>query len=73
VKVYQRTSLPSTLRSRAPVTALLDGYQLVDPGVVYVPDWQPDTDTAPDTLTSAFVGSGTSGEPTPGGPASPWP
>jgi hypothetical protein len=56
VRVYQRTSMPGTLRTRAQVAALFDGYDLVEPGVVYVPEWRPEPDTEPDTLTSAFVG-----------------
>jgi hypothetical protein len=56
VQVYRRSSMPGTLRSRAQVAALFDGYELVDPGVVYVPDWHPDPDSDPDTITSAFVG-----------------
>lgn len=55
-KIYQRSAMPGTLRSRAQLAAMFDGYDLVDPGVVYVPDWRPDPDTEPDTLTSAFIG-----------------
>lgn len=31
-----------TLRSRAQITALFDGFTLLDPGLVYLPEWRPD-------------------------------
>jgi hypothetical protein len=31
-----------TLRDRTGFTALFDGFQLVEPGIVYPPDWRPD-------------------------------
>jgi hypothetical protein len=53
---YQRTSMPPTLRSRAQVTALFDGYELIAPGVVGVPDWHPDPDAEPDGFPAVFLG-----------------
>jgi hypothetical protein len=41
--VYQRTSSPLTLRDRQQLRTLFDGYELVDPGVVFVPLWHPDS------------------------------
>jgi hypothetical protein len=41
--VYQRTANPLTLRDRAEVCALFDGYDLVEPGVVWAPLWHPDS------------------------------
>ena len=41
--VYQRTANPLTLRDRAEVCALFDGYDLVEPGVVWTPLWHPDS------------------------------
>jgi hypothetical protein len=41
--LYRRTPTPMTMRSRPAVTALLDGFDLVDPGVVYLPLWRPDS------------------------------
>lgn len=38
---------PGTLRSRAEVTALAEGMQLVEPGVVEVTQWRPDEPSAP--------------------------
>ncbi len=40
--VYDQATAPLVLRSHAQVTAFFDGFELVDPGVVQVPLWQPD-------------------------------
>ncbi len=40
--LYQRTATPMTMRNRAEVTRFFDGYDLVEPGVVYLPQWRPD-------------------------------
>ncbi|GAB2752789.1 SAM-dependent methyltransferase [Salinifilum aidingensis] len=42
VKLYESSSNPVTLRSRSRVEQLLSDFSLVDPGVVYVPEWHPD-------------------------------
>ncbi|GAA4840121.1 SAM-dependent methyltransferase [Saccharopolyspora rosea] len=39
----RRTSTPLTMRSRAQVTAFFAGFDLVDPGVVLLPQWRPDS------------------------------
>jgi hypothetical protein len=40
--VYKRdTTTPFVLRSRAEVTAFFDGLDLVEPGVVWLPEWHP--------------------------------
>jgi SAM-dependent methyltransferase len=41
--LYGSTPTPLHTRTRAEVTALLDGFDLVDPGVVYLPQWRPDS------------------------------
>jgi hypothetical protein len=41
-KVYQRATAPLVLRSHAQVTALFDGFDIVEPGLVQVPLWRPD-------------------------------
>jgi hypothetical protein len=43
--VYRSTANPGRLRSRDQVAALLDGLELVEPGIVDVTEWRPD-DTA---------------------------
>ena len=40
--VYDRATSPLTLRTRAQITALFDGFEIVDPGVVQLPLWRPD-------------------------------
>jgi hypothetical protein len=39
---YQKTSSPVSERSKAEVTRLFDGYDLVAPGVVFTREWQPE-------------------------------
>jgi hypothetical protein len=56
VAEYQQTSLPGRVRSRAAITELFDGYELVEPGLVYVSDWHPDPDTEPEEVPPGFVG-----------------
>jgi hypothetical protein len=41
--VYQRTASPLTLRDRTELRALFAGYDLLEPGVVWVPQWHPDS------------------------------
>ena len=40
---YSRRVTEATLRTRTQVTDLFTGFDLIDPGVVYVTDWHPDT------------------------------
>jgi len=40
-RVYQRATAPLVLRSHAQATALFDGFDLVEPGLVQVPLWRP--------------------------------
>lgn len=51
--LYQRTDAQLVLRSRADVTCFFDGMDVVDPGVVLLPEWRPDCD---DAYISAYVG-----------------
>ncbi|MGW1682298.1 SAM-dependent methyltransferase [Saccharopolyspora sp. NPDC002376] len=37
----KRTTTPLTMRSQAEVTRFFDGLDLVDPGVVFLPEWRP--------------------------------
>ncbi|MDR7303253.1 SAM-dependent methyltransferase [Haloactinomyces albus] len=43
IDLYANSSNPGTLRSRAEVTGLLSDFELVDPGVVHIPEWRPDS------------------------------
>lgn len=50
-EVYTRASHTMRLRSRAQIAAMLDGYELVDPGLVDMIHWRPDPDGGlPDPL-----------------------
>jgi|tagenome__1003787_1003787.scaffolds.fasta_scaffold20912215_3 hypothetical protein len=60
-ELYQSTSTPMTYRSREQVGALFAGWNLVEPGVVWAPQWRPDwpDDVGPDpgaTLIAAAAG-----------------
>jgi hypothetical protein len=44
-QLYRRTALPMTMRTRAEVTALFAGLELMPPGVVDMTRWEPDPDT----------------------------
>ncbi len=41
--VYERASAPLVLRSHAQIAAFFEGFDLVEPGLVQVPLWRPDT------------------------------
>jgi hypothetical protein len=41
-ELYRFTDRPACVRDRAQITGLFDGFELVDPGVVYTPEWRPD-------------------------------
>lgn len=63
-QLYERTSAPFHFRTRAGIAQLLDAghFEIVDPGVVYVPLWRPETEDdllldQPDR-TSAYAGVG---------------
>lgn len=40
--VYQKSNMPIAARGRNQVIRFFDGFDLVDPGVVWVPEWRPD-------------------------------
>ncbi|MFC0504430.1 SAM-dependent methyltransferase [Micromonospora costi] len=56
-RVYRRTDNPLWVRSRAELTAFFDGFTLVEPGVVWVPQWRPESpDSAEDAERAVFMG-----------------
>ena len=57
---WTRTSTPLTLRSRAEVRALFAGLDLLDPGIVWAPEWRPDRPVLPSTAqrSANLVGVG---------------
>jgi SAM-dependent methyltransferase len=55
-ELYRRTATPFTMRSRRQIEALLDGFDLVSPGVVYPPLWRPDSPADVDDRPERFSG-----------------
>ncbi|WP_157249834.1 SAM-dependent methyltransferase [Nonomuraea typhae] len=41
-EVYRNSASPLTLRSRSEIEALFDGFEMVEPGVVWLPQWRPE-------------------------------
>ncbi|TQS45437.1 SAM-dependent methyltransferase [Cryptosporangium phraense] len=41
-ELYQRSANPTTTRSRSQIAGLLDGWELVEPGLTWVVRWRPD-------------------------------
>lgn len=41
-EVYRRAGIEATSRSRSQVAALFNGWDMVEPGVVWVPQWRPE-------------------------------
>jgi len=52
----QRTATPLTLRNRAGVSRFFDGLELVEPGLVWVPQWRPEP-TDPQDFVANPAGS----------------
>ncbi|MGH4026492.1 MAG: SAM-dependent methyltransferase, partial [Pseudonocardiaceae bacterium] len=42
-ELYRRTPTPMTMRSRSQIQAMLDGFEVVPPGVVFLPLWRPES------------------------------
>jgi SAM-dependent methyltransferase len=42
VDLSRRTTTPLTLRTRAQIEAMFDGFDLVEPGLVWAPQWHPE-------------------------------
>jgi hypothetical protein len=46
-ELYRNSQTPVFHRTHAEVTALFDGWELVEPGVVFTPEWRPDPGAEP--------------------------
>jgi SAM-dependent methyltransferase len=46
-KIFDETATPITHRDRDEVTGFFDGLELVEPGVVWTPEWRPDDESGP--------------------------
>ncbi|MEU3456470.1 SAM-dependent methyltransferase [Micromonospora sp. NPDC006766] len=56
-QVYRRTDSQLFIRSRAELAGLFDGFELVDPGVVWVPQWRPESpEQAENAAQAVFLG-----------------
>jgi SAM-dependent methyltransferase len=56
-RVYQRTDNPLSMRTRKQLTGLFAGFDLLEPGVVWVPQWRPDSlDSTEDAEHAVFLG-----------------
>ncbi len=53
---YAGARMPFTLRSRAQIMDLLDGFDLVEPGLVPLPEWRPDFNTDRTPLKGPTLG-----------------
>ena len=60
-ELYSRTPTPMTMRSREQIAGFFDGFDLVDPGLVWLPLWRPDDPDAAaqnPERTTGFAGVG---------------
>jgi hypothetical protein len=48
-EIYSRTATPAIARSREQVQAFFGDFELVEPGLVWVPWWRPETEPAADS------------------------
>ena len=56
-ETYAAARMPFTLRSRAQIMDLFDGFDLVDPGLVSLAEWRPDFNTDRRPLQGPTVGA----------------
>jgi hypothetical protein len=54
---YAGARMPFTLRSRAEIMELFDGFELVEPGLVSLPEWRPEFNTDRTPLRGPTVGA----------------
>ena len=55
-EIYSRTASPALARSREEVNAFFGDFELVEPGLTWVPWWRPDTEPGPDSDLIWFLG-----------------
>jgi SAM-dependent methyltransferase len=57
-ELYQNTRNPLYLRNYEQIATMLSGFSLIDPGLVYVPEWRPDRpESIKDAAGSHFYGA----------------
>jgi hypothetical protein len=57
-EVYSTASAPMVPRCRDQVRGFFDGFELVDPGVVYAPEWRPAWEGEPAEPEKSFILAG---------------
>jgi len=63
---YNQATAPLVMRSRADITKFFDGTELVKPGVVFLSQWRPSSESYPEGGTRwAYAGVGKKPEGTP--------
>ncbi|MFD0889915.1 SAM-dependent methyltransferase [Streptosporangium algeriense] len=62
-EVYRRASSPLVLRSRTDIRHLFDGFDLVRPGLVWLPEWHPDDFPIYDDPSEALIVCGVGRKP----------
>lgn len=63
-ELYRRTRTPMTMRRRAEIARFFDGFELIDPGLVWLPLWRADEGSSadlPPEHTTGFAGVGRKG------------
>jgi hypothetical protein len=55
-QLYSRTSTPMQMRSREDIVRFFDGLTLVEPGVVFLPQWRPESPEEVDEHPERFTG-----------------
>jgi hypothetical protein len=56
VELYRQAGAPMTMRSRAEIERLLVGFEVIPPGVVFLPLWRPDSPADVDDHPERFTG-----------------
>jgi SAM-dependent methyltransferase len=57
-EVYERATAPLVLRTREEIHRLFDGFELTEPGLVWLPQWRPDHDTPVEHPEQALIMAG---------------
>jgi hypothetical protein len=55
-ELYRRAGAPLTMRSRAEIERIIKGFDLVPPGIVFLPLWRPDSPADVDDHPERFTG-----------------
>jgi len=53
--LYTRTGNPLVLRDQDQLVSLLDGWTILEPGIVYTPQWRPDPDAEPVADPASYI------------------